>query len=168
MPAETHFNDASTWRKLKGIFMNDGGTWRSIKQLWINDAGTWRKVFEAIAAALSDLTFTTANASPAQYRISADGNVRRSGNTSATVQVVSAWLVAGVNTDFQVMVDNLGDTGALTGTTGTWLDCSSDNSWTMGTAIGTVSRKTFRVQIRNKVTTEVLATCNVDMTCDRS
>lgn len=84
---------------------------------------------------------SVSGASPCDYSVDNDGNIKSLGLT------IEAWITpttAEIAAFYQVKVDVTA--GAFdSGTTGTWLDCSSDNSWLKSS--GTV---TFTISFREK------------------
>lgn len=84
------------------------------------------------------------NSQTASYSIANDGNVKNQGSI-----VLEAWLTGGTVANYDVRVTPQSGV-ALTGTTGSWLNCASTNTWSITNAAGddsTISSQ-FLVEIR--------------------
>lgn len=103
---------------------------------------------------------TTATAG---YSINSSGNVVDQGAT-----ILEAWLHGGSAASYDVMVTPLSGV-ALTGTTGTWLNCASTRTWSISNSTpddSTLSAQ-FTVQIRLTATgiVQTSATVTLNATC---
>jgi hypothetical protein len=164
--AEIAINDGGTWRVPQQIEVNDAGTWRTIQQVYVNDSGTWRTVFQYLTAYLENDTYVRSGTSPASFRVAADGNIYAP-IAGSDLQLQYAWLVAGTNADFEVQVN--ATVGSFsTGTTGTWLAMTGDNTWTRQCGAGTTQTVTFTIDIRRASDASNAASATVDLVCDRS
>lgn len=115
-----------------------------------------------VAASLSNHTITrSAPFNPvASFQVRADGSVQN--QTGSTLE---AWLDAGTNTQFEIMVD--GATGdGLTGGDGEglWLSCSANRVWSLTSdTFGDSLSCSFRARIRNASTLAVLTTATITL-----
>lgn len=133
MAAETHINDAGTWRKAKEIHVNDAGTWRKLKEVWINDAGTWRKVFSGgavIASIANGDLYTEEFSSPATTSMSCVGDGSQTEIAADVIANPGDWyspITAGIGNSFYVRFTRISGTAWNIGglTSGTWYLLSS-------------------------------------------
>lgn len=162
--ANTYVNDAGTWRLLRNVYVNDATTWREVKEIYVNDAGTWRSVFTNtfmpnITCARSD------GGSPATLNITNAGIVTGIDPGPSTV-TLGTWSTDSSFTDYEIFVTT--SIGSFTsGTTGTWLNMGTTQTFTRATGVGTTTSVTFTVQLRRVSTAEVINTANFFLECSR-
>lgn len=111
------------------------------------------------------------NPGTATYSILTDGRAYGNGTTgdggSGTNTYYSGeWLVSGNASDCEVMFTVT--SGTLSGgTTGTWLSCAADNNFFIVNSTSTAKTTVVTVQVRDKDTLVVLASCSITLTVSR-
>lgn len=140
MAAELWARDGSgTPRKIKELWIRDaGGAARLIKELWARDGGgVARKIFEyfqVTGAGLSSTILTTAT--QPQLRLQTDGTVqtRLSNNTLGADNPWGSPTVAGIGSNYWILVTLGAGSGVMSGTTGSLVSLSSEYVLTMNAA----------------------------------
>lgn len=100
----------------------------------------------------------------ARFSLFLDGNYYHFGAGVNTSQ--GAWLLSGVNSDYEARATTINTTGAATrtGTVGSWLVLSSDRTWritkTSGTGLATWD---LTIEIRRVSDSVVVASCTLYM-----
>lgn len=95
----------------------------------------------------------------ASYSINSSGNVVNQNGT-----ILEAWLTGGTSSNYDVMVTPISGV-ALTGTTGSWLNGGSNQTWSISNSAGddsTISSQ-FTVQIRLSATGVVQASATITL-----
>lgn len=161
MAAETHINDAATFRKAKEIHVNDAGTWRKLKEVHVNDGGVWRKVFNSLAVLVHN---TTEGGSEGVY--ATNGSQDRTVNFVNTGQFAAnsgpgttsyAWLLGGSASDADIFVSVNSGTSPVGSVLGTWLNLGTSRGWTLvWPGGGGSSNCNLAVSIRDAVSLVVL------------
>jgi len=141
MPAELHWNDNGTWRKMSNVYFNDNGTWRTLQNIYRNDNGTWREVYTAALpvnpAGGSFTNYQNAASATCRLLVRTDGSIAvqylRNGVLDSTAANHNWYLpnLAGIGNTHWVRFtrnsESLGSNGtrSTTATTG-WLPLTSD------------------------------------------
>lgn len=117
------------------------------------------------SAYLQGEEFVRTGASPVGLRVDNDGYVYAT-NAAGTYTSRYKWLTgSGTGTDYDVRA-TVTSGSVSSGTTGSWLDLASDQTWTRTGTAGNATSVVLTVEIRDTATTNVLATASITLTCD--
>lgn len=124
---------SGVWKTDPDNFVKVSGAWKTTQEIWTKVSGTWKLVYERLLAATPDWALTDVATQPSNASVSmrlyANGVYH---GLSDNITVSSGtWLVAGANSDFEVMFVKNSGTDPSGSLTNTWLALSSDRSWNL-------------------------------------
>lgn len=104
----------------------------------------------------------------ANYRLDNTGLVYKgTGSGTPTYTILETWDTVSYTTgNYEVQVTATGDTWALTGTLGSWLNLGTTRTWALQGSPGNYVTCTLTVQIRDTATSTVQTSATITLTAD--
>ena len=136
-----YYQDGANLRTMSQVYYQDGANLRTITEAWYQDGANLRKIWPPVSiGALSNVTVSHGTLAPATatatYTVygptTFPGQVNKNFSASASPNVLpETWLLSGSSSDYDVrftVTSLVPGVTAVTGTTGSWLNLSSNHS----------------------------------------
>jgi hypothetical protein len=166
MPRELWVDDNTIPRRIRQIWVNDNGTAREIQELWTNDAGTPRLIYQALTVEVGNRTVQRTGGTPAEFHLSSDGNINV--RVGSTVTTSGTWINNPAQVGLFEVRATLQSGSFSSGTFGAFQSLSATRSWTRGAGTGQFQTGTMLLEFRYTVTSEIVDTATIILTCDNS
>lgn len=148
-----HVKVSGAWKGVNKIYVKVSGSWKEVTNAYIRVSGVWKKFWDAASSVVVSIPGTfnasdsqTGTTATAEVAFNSDGTAYNGPNQLSPLGTWATPTGAGVGDDFWIRATVT--SGALSsGTTGSWLQLSSNRSWTVARSFPGISSATVTFEI---------------------